>query len=58
MGDELIANGSSRDGDLMPAQSVVDELWTYLDTSGAQRPARLPEWEDVQELAKEYGVTL
>ncbi|QLG29808.1 ArsR family transcriptional regulator (plasmid) [Halorarum halophilum] len=36
---------------------VVDELCTYLDTSGAQRTSRLPEWEDFQELAEEYGVT-
>ncbi|ELZ97643.1 hypothetical protein C439_17043 [Haloferax mediterranei ATCC 33500] len=36
---------------------VVDDLCTYLDTSGAQRTSRLPEWEDFQELAEEYGVT-
>jgi DNA-binding MarR family transcriptional regulator len=36
---------------------IVDELCTYLDTSGAQRTSRLPEWEDFQELADEYGVT-
>lgn len=35
----------------------VDELCTYLDSSGAQRTARLPEWTDFQELAAEYGVT-
>jgi len=38
--------------------SVVDELCTYLDTSGDQRTSRLPEWEDFQELAAEYEVTL
>ncbi len=37
---------------------VVDELCTYLDTSGDQRTSRLPEWEDFQELADEYGVTV
>ncbi|WP_248910916.1 ArsR/SmtB family transcription factor [Halocatena marina] len=36
---------------------VVDELCTYLNTSGDQRTSRLPEWEDFQELAEEYGVT-
>lgn len=36
----------------------VDELCTYLDTSGTQRTARLPEWGDFQELAEEYGVTV
>ncbi|WP_117594453.1 winged helix-turn-helix domain-containing protein [Haloprofundus halophilus] len=36
---------------------VVDELCTYLDTSGDQRTSRLPEWEDFQELTEEYGVT-
>jgi DNA-binding MarR family transcriptional regulator len=36
---------------------VVDELCTYLDTSGAQRTSLLPEWEDFQELAAEYGVS-
>lgn len=37
---------------------VVDDLYTYLDTSGAQRTSRLPEWEDFQELAEEYEVSL
>ena len=37
---------------------VVDELCTYLDTTGAQRTSRLPEWEDFQELADEYEVAL
>jgi DNA-binding MarR family transcriptional regulator len=36
---------------------VVDDLCTYLDTSGAQRTSRLPEWEDFQELAEEYEVS-
>ncbi|MDZ7849700.1 MAG: ArsR family transcriptional regulator [Halodesulfurarchaeum sp.] len=36
---------------------IVDELLTYLDTSGAQRTDRLPEWENFQELAEEYEVT-
>ncbi|ELY63350.1 hypothetical protein C489_19046 [Natrinema versiforme JCM 10478] len=34
---------------------IVDELCPYLDTSGEQRTSRLPEWEDFQELAKDYG---
>jgi predicted transcriptional regulator len=37
---------------------IVEELCTYLDTSGDQRTARLPEWKDFQELADEYGVAL
>jgi hypothetical protein len=37
---------------------VVDDLCTYLDTCGAQRTSRLPEWEDFQELADEYEVAL
>jgi predicted transcriptional regulator len=37
---------------------VVDELCTYLDTSGDQRTSSLPEWEDFQELAEEYEVAL
>lgn len=52
------------DWDELRAQAVtygvddlVDELSTYLDTSGDQRTARLPEWEDFQELAEEYEVT-
>lgn len=36
----------------------VDDLCTYLDTSGAARTARLPEWTDFQDLAAEYGVTI
>ena len=39
-------------------EDVVDELYTYLDTSGDQRTSQLPEWEDFQELAEEYEVTL
>lgn len=35
---------------------LVDDLCTYLDTSGEQRTSRLPEWEDFQDLAAEYGV--
>jgi predicted transcriptional regulator len=38
-------------------EDVVDELCTYLDTSGDQRTSRLPEWGDFQELAEEYEVT-
>lgn len=37
---------------------LVDDLCTYLDTSGEQRTSRLPEWEDFQELAADYGVTI
>jgi hypothetical protein len=37
---------------------VVETLLTYLDTSGEQRTTRLPEWEDFQELAADYGVTV
>lgn len=37
---------------------VVEALLTYLDTSGEQRTTRLPEWEDFQELAADYGVTV
>jgi len=39
-------------------EDVVDELCTYLDTSGDQRTSRLPEWEGFQELADEYEVAL
>jgi len=53
------------DRDVLRAQAVkygvddvVDELCTYLDTSGDQRTSQLPEWEDFQELAEEYEVTL
>ena len=35
---------------------LVEDLLTYLDTSGDQRTSRLPEWEDFQELAEDYGV--
>lgn len=52
------------DRDELRAQAVtygvddlVDDLCTYLDTGGDQRTSRLPEWEDFQELAEEYGVT-
>ena len=37
---------------------IVDELCTYLDTKGAQRASRLPEWEDFQKLAEEYEVRI
>ncbi len=30
-------------------EDIVDDLCTYLETSGTQRTSRLPEWEDVQE---------
>ena len=53
------------DRDVLRAQAVkygvddvVDELCTYLDTSGDQRTSQLPEWEDFQELAEEYEMTL
>jgi DNA-binding MarR family transcriptional regulator len=53
------------DRDELRAQAVkygvddlVDDLYTYLDTSGEQRTSRLPEWEDFQELAADYGVTV
>jgi hypothetical protein len=36
----------------------VDDLCTYLDTSGEQRTPQLPEWGDFQELAEEYGVAV
>ena len=36
---------------------LVEDLLTYLDTSGEQRTSRLPEWEEFQELAADYGVT-
>jgi DNA-binding MarR family transcriptional regulator len=36
---------------------LVEDLLTYLDTSGEQRTSRLPEWENFQELAADYGVT-
>ena len=38
-------------------EDLVEALLTYLDTSGEQRTSRLPEWEDFQELAADYGVT-
>jgi len=39
-------------------EDVVDELYTYLDTSGDQRTSQLPRGEDFQELAEEYEMTL
>lgn len=36
---------------------LVDELCAYLDTGGDRRTARLPEWEEFQDLADQYGVT-
>jgi len=36
---------------------LVEDLLTYLDTGGEQRAPRLPEWEEFQELAANYGVT-
>jgi hypothetical protein len=35
---------------------LVEDQLTYLDTGGEQRTAKLPEWEDFQELAADYGV--
>jgi len=37
---------------------LVEDLLTYLDTSGEQRTSRFPEWEEFQELAADYGVTV
>ena len=37
---------------------LAEDLFTYLDTSGGQRTSRLPEWEQFQELAADYGVTV
>ncbi|MBX0288502.1 helix-turn-helix domain-containing protein [Halomicroarcula sp. F28] len=61
----LLLSHASIDRDELRAQAtkygvddVVDDLCTYLDTSGAQRTSRLPEWEDFQELAEEYEVRL
>ncbi|MBX0305674.1 ArsR family transcriptional regulator [Haloarcula salinisoli] len=61
----LLLSHVSIDRDELRAQAtkygvddVVDDLCIYLDTSGAQRTSRLPEWEDFQELAEEYEVTL
>jgi len=51
--DELRAQAVTYDVD-----DVVDNLCTYLDTSGEQRTSRLPEWEDFQDLAEDYGVTI
>lgn len=51
--DGLHAQGVTYDVD-----DVVNELCTYLDTSGEQRTSRLPEWEDFQDLADEYGVAV
>ncbi|GAA0642990.1 MULTISPECIES: winged helix-turn-helix domain-containing protein [Halobacteriales] len=36
---------------------LVEDLLTYLDTSGEERASRLPEWEEFQELAADYGVS-
>ncbi|MFD1571245.1 MarR family transcriptional regulator [Halorubrum laminariae] len=36
---------------------LVEDLLTYLDTGGEQRSSRLPEWEEFQELAADYGVS-
>lgn len=53
------------DRDELRAQAVtygvddlVEDLLTHLDTGGEQRTSRLPEWEDFQELAEDYGVTI
>ncbi|SFR91008.1 MarR family protein [Halomicrobium zhouii] len=51
--DELRSQAVTYDVD-----DLVDDLCTYLDTSGEQRTSRLPEWEDFQELAAEYEVTV
>jgi len=60
----LLLSHASIDRDELRAQAtkygvddVVDDLCTYLDTSGDQRTSRLPEWDDFQELAEEYEVT-
>ncbi|MBX0324741.1 helix-turn-helix domain-containing protein [Halomicroarcula sp. F13] len=60
----LLLSHASIDRDELRAQAtkygvddVVDDLCTYLDTSGDQRTSRLPEWKDFQELAEEYEVT-
>ncbi|MDS0261962.1 helix-turn-helix domain-containing protein [Haloarcula sp. S1CR25-12] len=60
----LLLSHASIDRDELRAQAtkygvddVVDDLCTYLDTSGDQRTSRLPEWEDFQELAEKYEVT-
>jgi hypothetical protein len=37
---------------------LVEALLTYLDTSGEQQTTRPPEWEDFQELAADYRVTV
>lgn len=39
-------------------EEVVADLYTYLDTDGEQRTSQLPTWENFQELASEYGVTV
>jgi DNA-binding MarR family transcriptional regulator len=51
--DELRAQAVKYDVD-----EIVDDLCTYLDTSGEQRTSRLPEWEDFLELAEDYGVEI
>jgi predicted transcriptional regulator len=60
----LLLSHASIDRDELRAQAtkygvddVVDDLCTYLDTSGDQRTSRLLEWKDFQELAEEYEVT-
>ncbi|MBX0298095.1 winged helix-turn-helix domain-containing protein [Haloarcula nitratireducens] len=37
---------------------LVEDLLTYLDTTGKQRTSQLPTWEEFQELAAEYEVTV
>lgn len=39
-------------------EDIVKDLLTYLDTGGDQRTSTLPPWEEFQELADEYGVTV
>lgn len=51
--DELRAQAVKYDVD-----DLVEDLLAYLDTSGEQRTSRLPEWEDFQKLAEDYGVTI
>lgn len=51
--DELRAQAVMYDVD-----DLVDDLCTYLNTSGEQRTSRLPEWEDFQELAEDYDIFL
>lgn len=51
--DELCSQAATYDVD-----DSVAELCTYLDTRGEERTDRLPAWEEFQELAEAYGVTL